>query len=158
MPRSLFKEEAMQTQARMTRYALAGGVLFALAGGCAPGTEPSIGSEIQVLFNNQTGRTISVTVDGPSFSPTTVSVFHCAIGGLCFTDEFPGVAGDVISFEASAPAVPGGAPAASGSGTCRATADIVATPTQQAAAGQVEFHLGGTTISVVCTAGTGSWQ
>lgn len=144
----------MRAHSRTISSAVIGAMFLLLGTACAPGgsTGPSDGSGIRVFFHNLTGRTITVVVDGPSFSPATYSPAKCGLGeGLCTTDELPGVVGDIISFDVS------GSGLTSGSRTCRVGPGMWSATAPPAGAdyGVVEFRLAGSTLTVGCAA---LWQ
>lgn len=143
----------MQAPSRIIRPALVGTLFLLLGSACGGGgSGPSSGgSEIRVLFLNQTGRQLTITVDGPSFSPATVSAKTCSVGqGTCDTDEFPGVVGDVITFDVSSSG--GAGQPISGSGNCRAGTGMVGIAPSPSGSeyGMVDFQYNGTSITIGC--------
>ncbi len=85
----------------MTGRWVGSALLLAAAVGCSSGPgSPSNGGEVNIGLNNQTGRTIAVTiVNGTKWNSGAISVSS----GAYVTDEFgPTAAGDVI-FISSAP-------------------------------------------------------
>lgn len=132
-------------------------ILLALGSGCgAATTGVSDGeSEIRVLFNNQSGQTLLITVGGAAFAQRTVTVPNCPLNTNCYTDEFPGVAGNTLTL--SAAGVGGGS--VSGTGTCKANVGIVGIAPAPSGSpyGQVNIYLAGSTVSFVCVPGT-EWQ
>jgi hypothetical protein len=120
--------------------------------GCTNSAGPG-GDEIRILLNNgDVDGSVSVTVDGPSFSPTTVGISF----GNFNSDEYPGVLGDVITIDASR-AAGNGLPAIAGSGSCRAGPTMVGRRPHPMGAeyGQINFGTNGASISVTCSSG---WQ
>ena len=127
-------------------------LLFAFGVGCSSGPGgPSNGGEVNIGLNNQTGRTIAVTiVNGTKWNSGPISVNN----GAYVTDEFgPTAAGDAISVSAT---TTDGNPVLTGAAvTCRPLANIIGTSVY----GQINFGGGAGGISIACPpTPDGTWQ
>jgi hypothetical protein len=119
-------------------------------GGNGPGG-PSNAGEVNIGLNNQTGRTIVVTiVNGTKWNSGPISVNN----GAYVTDEFgPTVAGDAIAVSAT---TNDGNPVLTGVAvTCRPLANIIGTSVY----GQINFSVLAGAISISCApTPDGTWQ
>jgi len=124
--------------------------LVAFVAGCSTGPSQG-GSDIQILLNNSTGRSISVQISGPGFSTRT----EVLGSGEFVSDEYPGGVGDAITITAATSS----GSVANGTNTCRPKETIVSTASSpKTEYGQVDFGLlSATQIDVRCQ-DTGTWQ
>ena len=137
----------------MNRKWMVAGMLLAAVAACGSGGpgSPSDEDQVNIGLNNQTGRTIAVTmVNGTKWTNGPISVNN----GAYVTGEFgPTAAGDPISVTAT---TTDGNPVLTGAAViCRPLANIIGTTVY----GQINFGGPGGAIQIACPpTPDGTWQ